>query len=377
MAGLKIGVVVPLSGEFAPMGRQVVEAARLGAERFGLELVVRDSQGQPEDAVRAVSELGADPSIVAILGPIGRRESQAAASVAHRLALPLLTLSSVEQVNLIGPTIFRLRLSPGEQARTIAQAASERLKLSRAAVMFVDNEYGNAAALAFVQEFTTRGGTVVAVAAYDESTTNFARALDVLTGKSVFLGRSQMLGKRRADANGYLSIRREAVIDFDAIFIPDFHQRVARILSFLPEAGLQTGDGGEGVGVQLLGLAGWQGKSMELTGGLAAGAIYTDVFVGAEEGGSAEAFGRYFEGRTGRAAVDLDAEVYDALTMVGALLSDTAHDGTARARLVARLGSERNWKGVCGALSFGSRGEPLRPVRLFRFDVGGTVVPLF
>ncbi|MFU8806401.1 MAG: ABC transporter substrate-binding protein, partial [Bradymonadaceae bacterium] len=171
---LRLGVVVPTSGPFAPVGRQVVESARLAAVDLELELVIHDSEGLPEKAIEAVASLAKDPRVVAIVGPVGRHESQAAAGMAGRLGVPLFTLSSMENVNQVGPTVFRVRQSPAEQARGLARAAREVYGLERAAIFFPSTDYGRGAAIAFAQTFIARGGRVVAATDYPADTTNFS-----------------------------------------------------------------------------------------------------------------------------------------------------------------------------------------------------------
>jgi branched-chain amino acid transport system substrate-binding protein len=380
----RLGVVVPLSGPFAPVGRQVVEAARFAAAERGLELVLRDSEGQPERAIEGVTELAADSSVVAIIGPVGQRESQAAAVAASRLSMPLFTLTSVEAVNQVGPTVFRARQSPAEQARGLARAAREVYGLERAAIFFPANDYGRQAAIAFAETFAQEGGRIVAAHDYAPETTNFSHPLNVLVGRAAHIGVGQRVRGRQADRDGNVVVRNQPLIDFDALFIPDFHHNVARLLPFLPGAGLQTGESTaaghtDGLAVQLLGLAGWQGDRMAMTGAHAAGAIYVDVFVGRDEGRQPEAFAMRFERELGRGPVDLEAETYDLVM----LLADAIDPGAAgqgqeqrRRALLSAVRERRDFVGICGALSFGSQGEPVRPTRLFRFDVGGVVVPL-
>lgn len=383
--GARLGVVVPLSGPFAPVGRQVAEAARLAATEQGVELILHDSEGLPERAIEAVKALSGDPRVVAIVGPVGQRESQAAAGMAGRVGMPMFTLSSVETVNLGATTVFRARQSPAEQARGLARAARELYDLERAAVFFPANDYGRGAAIAFVETFQEKGGKVVAAHDYAPDTTNFTHPLSVLVGEKAHLGHGRgsaplKAGKRQADRDGNVPARNQPVIDFDALFIPDFHGNVARLLPFLPGAGIQTGESPEGVALQLLGLAGWQGDRMAMTGAHAAGAIYVDVFVGRDEGGAPESFALRFEDALGRPPVDLEAETYDLVVMLSQLIKRVDASSVTglerRIALVEQARQMKDFKGVCGGLAFGSQGEPLRPTRLFRFDVGGAVVPL-
>lgn len=383
---LAIGVAVPLSGEYAPLGKQALEAAKLAAGESGARVISRDTEGTPQGAAKAVRELASDDSVVAILGPIGRRESRPAAQIAQRAGVPMMSLASSDSVNRVGGWIYRLRQTPAEQAEALAEAVREHISdKKRAAVLFPESNYGREAALAFAKRFRELDGRITAVASYDEDTTDFRKPLDVLVGKRVQLDPRARIGKKRADGDGYYAVRSRPKVDFDLLFVPDFHVRVARLLRFFPDAGIQTGAGGEGTAVQMLGLSGWQGSSMKLTGAHAAGALYSDIFVGEGDGGRAEDFARMFEGETGRRPVDLDAQVFDAAWLMGQILQKATREQRSsdqqlsaealRGFFIRQLPSKPNFTGVSGRFGFGSRGEPLRPLRLYEFDVDGEVSP--
>lgn len=375
-----IGVAVPTTGEYAPLGKQLVQAAQLAAAETRIRIIVADTEGDPARAVKAIEELASDESVVAIVGPIGQRESRAAASAAQRFGVPLFSLSTSENVNRAGGWVFRVRSSPGEQGRAMARLARGQLESKSVAVMYPKTPYGNDAAVAFADEYLRLGGRVAAVANYPEDMTDYTDVLEVLVGKKVYLGKKGTVGKWRTNASGFARTRRRATVDFDALFIPDFHQRVARILPFLPVAGIQNGNGGDGVAVQLLGLAGWQGKSMELAGGVAAGALYLDTFAGESAGGRPEEFSRTFFETTGRRPVDVEAETFDITWLLGSVTPAAAAASTAtpnvRANIIRKL-PRSGWSGVAGPLGFDRDGAPLRKPGVYRFDGDGFVAPAY
>jgi branched-chain amino acid transport system substrate-binding protein len=390
-----IGVAVPLSGEYAPLGKQVVEAVEIAATDTGVRVVTRDTLGTPVGAITAIDELAKDDTVLAVIGPIGRRESRAAAQVAQRVGMPMLSLASTETVNHAGNWVYRLRLTPAEQAAQLAESVRTNLgDQTRVGIFFPKSKYGREASLSFATRFRQLGGKVNAVASYAEGTSDFRKPVDALVGERVFIGKREPIGTRRADTDGYVSTRRKATVDFDLLFIPDYHQRVARMLPFFPAAGIQTGEGGEGVAVQMLGLSAWQGSSMELTGAHAAGAIFTDTFAGSADGGRSEDFAIMFEGKTGRQPVNLDVEVFDGAWLVGKLIgqtsrhfskdagdqsndsqSQTASAAKRRLFLANQLPRDKTISGVGGEMGFGARGEPLKRLRLYQFDIEGTVTP--
>ncbi len=368
------GVAVPLTGEFAPLGKQLKQAAELAARETGVAVVVEDTEGTTEGAAKAVTKLASDPRVLAIVGPVGRRTSEGAAPIANRLQVPMMLIGGTQAANRSSHWVFRLHLSPAEQGVEAARLARS-LKHKKAAVFFPETAFGQEAAVAFTREFHSQGGTVKSVASYPTDETDFRKPLSVLIGKRLRMEPRQKLGKYKADSKGYANARRKPQRDFDVLFIPDHHSRVGRLLAFLPSAGLQNGESGNGVGVQLIGLSSWRGKSMELTGARAAGALILDTFGGEAVGGRSEEFSRSFENNFGRAPTSLETEVFDGVWMLASLAQQSMTPPTRR-QLVLRLPRKKAWEGIAGELKFGPLGEPIRKQRLLRFDVDGVVIPM-
>lgn len=384
-SGPVIGVAVPLSGDYKSLGQQVLTAVELAASESAVGVVTADTEGTPIGAMKAVETLAANDRVMSIVGPLGRRESQAAAGAAQRAKIPMITLSSAELINQSGPWVFRARRSPGEVAGEFARFAHSSLGAETVGILFPDNRYGHSAATAFARAFEEKGGRVTAVSAYSEDVTDFRKPLGALVGTRVFLGPRARYGVKRADSDGFARISSKTTVDFDALFVPDYHGRVARLLPFLPMADIQTGEGGDGEPVQLLGMPGWQGESMRMTGAHAAGAIYPDVFAGPAAGGKAGSFARMFESTTGRRPVDLDAQAFDVAWIVASSIEDVwsksqvvevdKRTGVLRRQMLDALPREQSRSGASGPIRFGPNGEPKRPLELYEFDVDGEVAP--
>lgn len=361
----KIGILAPLSGTYRSLGRTVVDAARLAAQEQAVELLVEDTKAEPEEALKAVTRL-VEARVHIAIGPVGVRESVTAAGWALRKNLPLIALCSDPSLHA-GPLTLRWRLSPDDQARQLAAM----LPGQRAAILYPDTDYGRGAALGFQEAWTTgkKPRELVRLSAYPDEKPDLRRALDALTGTREFIGPGNEKSNKKADKLGYITTGQPRRVDFDTLFIPDFHQRVTRILAYLPTVGIQNGEGGNGVAVQLAGLAGWRGKSMELTGAQAAGTLILDTYAGIDDGGRAEEFDRAFEAATGRLATSFEAEVFDAVW-----LAANAVRANPAAPLTA-LNNSLPFTGVAGEIQRTAEGIQ-RQGRLFRFDVDGRVIPL-
>ena len=86
-----IGVVLPLSGNFAAFGQEALRGILLAAGTFDtqnpidqrprIRIEVRDSGGSPGLAAAAVRELAHEEGVTAIIGPLLSKECEAAAGL--------------------------------------------------------------------------------------------------------------------------------------------------------------------------------------------------------------------------------------------------------------------------------------------------------
>jgi ABC-type branched-subunit amino acid transport system substrate-binding protein len=335
-----IGVVLPLSGTYARFGEEslrgvllaarifepqplewsedAVEADELGRlprvdagydsfdeaeprdiasaplQQIGeLRIAVRDSAGDPERAARAVRELARDENAVAIIGPLLFRESEAAARVAEEEEIPLLCLTSREEVSRDRPYVLRLRTTPEDELGFLVAYASERLGAERFAVLYPDDNYGRGMRNRFWQAVEERGGYVIAASAYDPVATDFAEPIRRMIGyqlltaderkalaeRELFLRRGRRLPPESATLVPELAARITGpegeplppIVDFDALFIPDSHDKIVLIA---PQLAFH-----ELTGVQLLGSDGWNHPDLlEIAREHVSGAVISALF---------------------------------------------------------------------------------------------------
>ncbi len=147
----KIGVLVPLTGPNAGLGRDLLRAVQLALGPNGPQLDVQDTGGTPTGATNAAqAAVRAGDGI--IVGPLTAPETAAAASVAT--SIPILAFTSDRQQGR--PGVWALGITPQQQVARLVQALSLQSK-TRVAAVLPDNSFGNALA-----DGLTRAATVVA-----------------------------------------------------------------------------------------------------------------------------------------------------------------------------------------------------------------------
>jgi len=153
---ITVGCLLPLSGEMSNVGFRVQRGMELAARQTPVKLVFKDTQNDSGSAVQAVQELGQDPQVLAIIGPLTSAVAQAAAGAAQSSGMPLLALSQKADLTQAGHLVFQVFLTPRNQVRALAQAVRGK-GIQRCAVLHPDATYGRTFARIFEEELAAAG----------------------------------------------------------------------------------------------------------------------------------------------------------------------------------------------------------------------------
>lgn len=168
-----VGALLPLSGRGREVGRQLLQGMQLAAlDEGGPELVVEDTAGNAAQTSAAVESLIGDQRVVAVLGPVGSRTTEAAAQSTGRAAVPLLSFSASEDVTSAGEQVFRFLYSPRDELAELVGKA-RAAGLSRFVVLYPDHGYGRTMERLFDQEVAAAGGVYCEGVAYPPGTKSF------------------------------------------------------------------------------------------------------------------------------------------------------------------------------------------------------------
>lgn len=358
-----IGVILPLSGRYAGFGKLVKRGMELAAEdqrggQLAVQLIFKDSAGDSEQSARAVSELANVAQVIGIIGPLSGAAAGAAAERAELEKVPLLTLSQRKGLPEKGAEVFRTSLTNEQQARSLVRYAMEERGLSVFGILAPDNRLGQEMTNAFVREVETRGGRIAARQSYPERATDFRRQIKLLKGEDPDAPEPEPDDKKNGVAEP------EPPLPFEALFIPDYAERVGLIAPQLPFYGLRD--------LQLLGINGWNSPELlRRAGNFVEGAVFVDGFFRYSEYPFVKEFvNRSFE-RYGEEPTILEAQGFDA---AGIMLSLAGRaDIRTRDELHRALARLQNYPGVTGATSFDETGDAQKVLFLLQVKDGKIV----
>ncbi|MFI5316850.1 MAG: penicillin-binding protein activator, partial [Myxococcota bacterium] len=243
-ANATLGLVLPLSGPYQKVGESVLRGIVLGAGLYDekpsqLRLLVRDSGGEASRAAAAVTELSA-AGAAAIIGPMRSGEAVAAAPAAESARVPLLAFARNDDIAGLGGYVFRLGLTPGDQAAELVHWCAEQRGCKRFAILYPSDEYGVTFKNRFWDAVEAQGGTVVGVERYAPGAVDWQPEIKRLVGLAGLPREQQALVdernklRRRAQDNAEKLAATKfqglpPYVDFDAVFIPDDAQSVGLI----------------------------------------------------------------------------------------------------------------------------------------------------
>ncbi|MDG2052069.1 MAG: ABC transporter substrate-binding protein [Myxococcota bacterium] len=332
--------------------------------REGVRLLIRDTAGDPARAAAAVEELAENEEVVAVIGPILSGTSDAAAAVAQSAGLPLLTLSNRVEISHDRDYVFRLRMTPADEVGFLVDYAYDQLAARRFAVLYPRSRYGRGMRERYWEAVLDRGGSVVATASYDPDATDYSDAIRSLAGFDLLTSQEGAALEERAQAMRrgrrlepedaallrttlYEQLGPEAeplppIVDFDALFIPDAHERIQLVVPQL--AFHEVGP------IQLLGTGEWNDPELLRVGrGHVRGAVIATPYDEASPYEAVQRFTETYATSFGQAAEPLSSEAYDATHIV---LEQVAEGRADRDALREGILALKAYPGVSGVIRF-------------------------
>lgn len=184
---LTIGVLCPLTGDFADYGEQVRRAATLAeTQNTGhVHLVIRDTAGDSVQAARAADTL-ASMGCHVVIGPLVPGAIQAAAPrLKKEEIIQILPLARRDDFTSLSPYLFQMTSSPERRGRLLGEYATANERMYRLGILASDTPEGHEAANAFASAAVDNGATVYPAGYFEPGQTDFGEPLRELKQQCV------------------------------------------------------------------------------------------------------------------------------------------------------------------------------------------------
>lgn len=191
---LKIGALMPMTGALEAYGATSVKGTKLAAKEINeaggvlgqpIKILVADAQTKPQAGVDAANKLANINGAVAFVG-----------ALSSGVTIPIaLSVSKPDKIPQISPAstspaittldddgyLFRTTLSDAFQGVAMAQVAQKH-DIKKAAIIYVNNDYGEGLADSFSKAFEKLGGDVTHTTAYAPKQASYRASLKKIYG---------------------------------------------------------------------------------------------------------------------------------------------------------------------------------------------------
>lgn len=382
-----IGCLLPLSGAYEIYGNGALKGIQLAFNQFNarnpqpsIKIIVKDTASDPVKAAVAVKELF-EENVAAIIGPVVT--SGSAAREAQNHGIPIITLTQKENIPEIGEYVFRNFITPGMQVKALVSYAVKELGLKTFAILYPDEKYGKTFMNIFWDEVIAHEGKVVGVESYRPDGTDFADPIKKLVGlyyevpeelknidetanedktdKATTENSVETLLSPLDEASESWNLKEdegpEAVVDFDAVFIPDAPKKSGLIIPQLAFYDVKD--------TFLLGTNLWHSDTLiDMTFKHAQGAIMPDGFFAESRSKNVKQFVDSYNEIFHQKPGFIEAAAYDTALLLFQMVSRP--DVRFRSVLKNELKRLQGFQGVTGLTSFDDNGDAIKNLYLLQ-----------
>jgi len=339
-----IGCLIPLSGPKAAYGNEALMGALVAVGALessrgepGPKLLIEDTHSDPEVARHKVEEL-VERGAVAIFGTLTEPEAAAAAEAAQNEGIPIILMNRGASLVTKGQFVFHNFIDPEAEVKTLMDFARAAKGINSFGCLFPDNAYG--------QEYSRLFKAYLGTYGFDAPCHPYPT--DAVDFKEQILELRARLGRR--------------VTNY-AIFVPDFPSRL-RLL--LPQVFFW-----ELEGVVFLGAEGWCSHELhEKMPKYTKHAMFVCPFWPDDPRLEVISFEDKFQKALKRQPTLIAAFAHDNAK----ILIHCAEKKTDPEAIKSCLSSLKNFRTVCGKISFTPNGRGVRNLRILKFDRSGNMV---
>ncbi len=270
---LKVGLLLPLSGQAGHVGNAILNAAQLAMFEIAdqsFALLPADTKGSVDGAQQAARQV-INQGAQLILGPLFAAEAKAIAPLTRGAGVNVVSFSTDRTV--AGDSVYVMGILPGAQVeRIVAHAAAKGV--SNFATLAPANDYGRMVAEEMRAAVTAQGGMVTDIEYYDPTASDHTAVVKKLARYE--LRRKALMDERRKlEAKGD-DISRQALsrlakvetlgeVPFDALLVPDEGGRMKAVAALLPYYDIDPAR------VRMLGTMLWEDPSLSTEPALVGG----------------------------------------------------------------------------------------------------------
>ena len=222
------------------------------------ELVIRDSHLNQEITKNVFRELVEKENVIAVIGPLARKTSEAAAELSEKLRVPLISLSLTDSIPKLGDYIFRNNQSWKKEVLELLDYAVSELHACRFLILYTKTREGRQKMRYFWDEALKKGCEIVAVEGFkDEGQKSLVNEFNTFTGKNL------RISIEDKNILKELKEKEDPIHNFDALFVAVGSGGVKNLRLIFPYSSVYKMENST-----FLGDSGWNDLSLPFAPGL-------------------------------------------------------------------------------------------------------------
>lgn len=353
-SSVQIGLLAPLSGDAAEIGKKVVQGAQLAFEQYNsqsgqmIKPVILDTKGNMMENARRTKELIDVHKVPVILGPVLSQDAIVSAAMVLGKSTMMLTPTATEDgIAQLGGNIFQMNVSIGTLARKIASYAMDNLNMKEFAILAPQTEYGLTLANSFKDELKKKNIDVVAEEYFEEGANDFSVQFGELRNKLLQRYFEKMSAEKgnvykgkisRTDSSKY----SDSTLSVSGLFIP---AEAEDVVMLAPQVAFNR------IRTQILGSNGWQSKKVIQDGSTyVQGAMISATVEPDQSSKEWMEFKKVFKTRFNYEPDRISALGYDAANLVINAVRESGSDNSSK--IAEALSKVHGYQGLSGMVSF-------------------------
>lgn len=338
-AAVKVGVILPLTGQLATFGKESENGLKLAldqtkAEGAQVSLFVEDTRSTVTDSASAINKLITSDKVNVVIGEVASSNTIAATSAAESNKIPLMTHASTNDSITTGKQyVSRICFVDSFQGEVMAKFAIEDLKAKTAAVLLdSDADYSRGLRESFSKAFKKLGGTITVDVSYSQKDKDF----------------KAQLGK----------VRKEKP---DVVFVPGYYTQVGAILRQAKELKVTS---------TFLGTDGWDSPALfEIAGDAASGHYLSNHFAPDDTDPKVQKFVTEYKAKYGAVPGAMAALAYDAGFLIKDVLKRSA--STSSEDIKNAINSTKEFSGVTGNITLDANRNAVKAAVILKTTKSG------
>lgn len=346
-----VGINTELSGAVASYGTNAANGAALAFEEINaaggvlgkqLEALSRDCKSSADEAM-SVSAALVGEKMVAQIGPLTSGNVAGSTPVMMENKIPLIAPAATavnvtvdEKTQKVRDYIFRVCYLDSDQGRRMADFAIEDLKVKNAAIFgSTSDDYAKGLAKYFKEEFTAKGGTIVAEEGFVNGDKDFRATLTKIKGTNP-----------------------------DFIYVPGYYTEVAVLIKQARELGITAPIGGGD---------GWDSPDMLSVAGAAAlnNTFFTNHYSVEDPNPAIQKFVEAYKAKYNKTPDSFAALGYDAARLLADAIERAGSADPVKIK--EALEATKDFEGITGKMSVDANHNPVKNIVVIEYKDGKLV----